>query len=797
MKISYQWLRDYLPLELPPDELKEKMTFAGIEVEAVETLGADLAPIRVAQIVEKEKHPDADKLSVCRVNTGEETLQVVCGAPNCTAGQKIAFAPIGAKVGEITIQKAKLRGVESFGMICSAKELGLSEDHSGIMVLPDDAPIGVSLAEYLQLTDTVYDVEITPNRPDLLGMIGVARDLSALLRLPLSLPKPVLAESAAHKIADALKLRNEAPELCTRYTARHLRGVKVGESPEWLRRRLKSVGLRPINNVVDVTNFVMMEYGHPLHAFDYHLVGGAEIVVRRATPGEPFNALDGTVCKLAADDLVIADATHPIALAGVIGGENSQITDATTDIILEAANFKYSSISRTSERHKIETDSAYRFKRDLSDKTAEAAGERAAQLILEIAGGELYQGKCDSWPIHPKRRIIALRPDRVRSFLAAEIPDEAMRGYLVALGVKPYRSRPGIMEFTAPHYRKDLTREIDLIEEIIRLHGYNNVTARLRPSRIMNREFFGTRRAVQDVLVGMGFYETLNWPFGDPASLDLLEIPADDPRRRLMMLRNPVGVRFSAMQTTLLPNLFRNTLRNLNRGEKNIALFESTKCYYRREQKLAHEETHLAGLILGEFEAAHWSRPARSADIYDCKGVVEEVLAAASLIRAEYPASSEPFLMKGAGADVILNGVKIGCLGRIDPRIAANFDLEAPVYVFELTLETILQHRGERIRSFDELDKYPPVLRDVSFVIDRRHSLAEILSEMRATAQGTLRTIVLFDEYRGKGIPEGMRSLSFHLTYYSKTKTLTGEAVNLLFDKLTNQLKTKFQIEMR
>jgi phenylalanyl-tRNA synthetase beta chain len=798
MKISYNWLREYVPITLTPEELKERLTFAGIEVEAVETIGRTLRSIQVARIVEKEKHPGADKLSVCRVDTGSETLQVVCGAPNCVAGQTIAFAPIGAQVGEIRIQKAKLRGVESFGMICSAKELGLSEDHSGIMVLPEDAPIGASLAEYLDLTDTVYDVEITPNRPDLLGMIGVARDLSALLDLPFKSPKVTFSESEAHAIDEILNLRNEAPELCTRYTARVIRGVTVKESPVWMQKRLKAVGLRPINNIVDVTNYVLMEYGHPLHAFDYNLVREHTIVVRRATDGEPFRALDGSDHKLVSDDLVIADATHPIALAGVMGGENSQITGTTTDIIIEAANFLYSSIRRTSDRQKLESDSSYRFERDLSDKTALAAGERAVQLILETAGGELYRGVLDSWPVkHQRRQLISFRPDRVRSLLAAPIPDRKMIGYLEALGARLHSKTPTEMMFVAPHYRKDLTREVDLAEEIIRLHGYNNVETRLHPSQIMNREYFAMRRSAQDAMVALGFNETINWPFGDPESLDVLEIPAGDERRELVMLRNPVGVRFSAMQTTLLPNLLRNALHNINRGEKSFMLFEQARVYFRTIEKLAREETRLAGLLLGDAETDHWSRTNRAVDFYDCKGAVETVMETISLRPAEFQTGSEPFLMRGQSADITLHDAKVGYLGRLDPRIAKRFELEVPVYVFEISLDAVASLRGGMLRRFEELPKYPPVLRDISFIIDARHTLKDIEREMHASAIETLRDTILFDEFKGKGISDGYRSLSFHLTFYSRTKTLTGENVSQLFDKLVNHLKTKFQIEMR
>jgi len=419
MKISYNWLKEYLDFDLSAEELQDKLTFAGIEVEAVIRLGEELKQIKIAKILKREKHPAADKLSVCKVDDGEGIKQVVCGAPNCDANQFVAFAPVGAQVGEFKIKKAKLRGVESFGMICSEQELGISDNHDGIMVLPQNAPLGKDLASFLHLEDTVYDVEITPNRPDLLGMIGVARDLSALLNLQLKLPEISISENE-EKIEDTLKLENKIPKLCTRYTARVIKNLKIAESPDWLKKKLISVGLRPINNVVDVTNFVMMEFGHPLHAFDLNKLQANTIIVRNAENGEKLPALDENTYSLREHDIVIADVSKPIALAGIIGATNSHITSETTDIVIEAANFLYSSIRKTSGRLKISTDSSYRFERNMSDETTEIAGKRAAQLILEIAGGKLLRGKLDSYPQPVSENIVMLRPERVRKVLQSK-----------------------------------------------------------------------------------------------------------------------------------------------------------------------------------------------------------------------------------------------------------------------------------------------------------------------------------------------------------------------------------------
>ncbi len=485
MKISYNWLKRYIDLKLSPEELKDKMTFAGIEVEAVERLGRDLRQIKIAQVVKFEQHPNAEKLSICQVDDGIEIKQVICGAPNCKNGIKVAFAGIGTQIQDFKIKKAKLRGEISFGMLCSEDELGISDDHDGIMILPKDAPIGTDLASYLGIEDTCYDVEITPNRPDLLGIIGVARDLSALLKLPLTLPETKLKESN-EQIEDHLSLKNEVPELCTRYTARIIKNVEIKESPSWLKKQLISVGLRPINNVVDITNFVMMEFGHPLHAFDYSLINGKKIIVRKAKENEKFPALDEITYKLNKDDIVIADEERAIALAGIIGGENSHITSDTKDIVIESANFLYSSIRKTAGRMKISTDSSYRFERDITDEVAELASVRACELILDIAGGKLLKGKLDSFPSPKELRKVSIRPSRVKKILSIEITSKQIKEYLTALGLNFKKEAEDNLEFEIPYYRKDLTREIDLIEEVIRLNGYNNVPTFLKAQNIMN-----------------------------------------------------------------------------------------------------------------------------------------------------------------------------------------------------------------------------------------------------------------------------------------------------------------------
>lgn len=796
MKISYNWLKQYININLPPHELEEKMTFAGIEVEAVEKLGAELEQIKIAEIVTHKLHPDSDHLSICEVNDGSETVQVICGAPNCSAGQKIAFAPVGSEIGEFKIKKVKLRGVESYGMICSEKELGISDNHEGIMELPADAPLGSSLTSYLKSDDVSYDVEITPNRPDLLGMFGVARDLSAILDIPLNKPQISLQESD-EPIEQMLALENIAPELCTRYTARMIKGVTVKESPEWMKKRLLAVGLRPINNVVDVTNFVMMEFGHPLHAFDYHLIDEQKIIVRRAHKNEQFPALDEETYTLQENDLVIADTNKPIALAGIIGGENSHITESTKDIVIEAANFLYSSIRKTAGRLKISTDSSYRFERDISDETAELASERAVQLILELAGGKLLKGKLDSYPNPVPKRIVAIRPSRIKHLLTITLNPQQIKDYLTALGLNFKTEKPDRLEFSIPSYRKDLVREVDLIEEVIRLHGYNNVETYLKTQNIMDREIFYARRQVADILVNNGFSEVKNWNFGDPQDLDKLNLSDQDDRRHNAVLKNPLGSSFSIMRSMLLPHLLHNTLFNLNHSQKDLKLFEMSKIFLRKDEKLASEKLYVTGVMTGQLHDTFWKEKARKIDFFDVKGIIEQILDSLLITKYKFENSEEPYFQPGMGADIVYRNRKIGMLGKIDPKILDKFDISEELYSFDLDLETIFMLSSFLDPVFKEIPKFPPVLRDLSFIISNQHSYTDIVKMIKTVNPGIIKKVELFDEYIGKNINAGYRSLTFSIVFSSDTKTLTDEIISQNLQKIIEKLKQELNIEMR
>ncbi|MFO7895983.1 MAG: phenylalanine--tRNA ligase subunit beta [Candidatus Cloacimonadales bacterium] len=796
MKISYKWLKEYIDLTLASEELEEKLTFAGIEVEAVEKIGAELAQFKVARIEEKKPHPNADKLSVCQVNDGNETVQVVCGAPNCAAGQMIVFAPVGADLGDFQIKKAKLRGEYSYGMICSEKELGISENHDGIMVLPEDATLGIDFATWLDMSDICFEVEITPNRPDLLGMIGVAKDLSALLQLPTKLPQPKLAAGNSD-IYQELQLENQAEDLCTRYVARMVKNVKIAESPQWLKKRLLAVGLRPINNVVDITNFVMHEYGHPLHAFDYDNLTGKKIVVRRAAEKEEFLALDGNNYQLEANDLVIADAEKPVALAGIIGGADSGITEKTCNIVLEAANFLYSNIRKTSGRLKIFTDSAYRFERDMADETAEIISQRAIELILEIAGGELVAGKWDSYPNPQALAEVSIRPSRARKILAIQVDKPQITAYLEALGLQKIAEQEDLLTFSIPANRKDLSREIDLIEEIIRLHGYNNVKTVLKAQNVMDRPYFYTRRGFQDLLVSFGFSELVNWSFGDPEDLDILQIPLHDDRRDFASLKNPLGARFSILRSSLIPQLLKNAQYNIDHGIKDLQTFEMAKVFRRQDEKLADEKLQVCGLMSGALNPVFWQGTQQKVGFFDLKGIIEELLEFLGLKQPLFKPGTEAFYQRGQTADIYYKKHFLGSFGKLDPKIAEDFGITQTLYLFDLKFEEIYQLQLKQEPIFSAIPKFPPVLRDLSFLVSKQHSVKEITEQIFQANRKIIDDVVLFDEYTGENVKEGFRSLTFSIVFVSDTKTLTDEYTNKIVQKAIKRLEKEYQIEMR
>ena len=826
MNVTLNWLKNYIDFEFSPSELADRLTMLGIEVESVKRLGAELEGVVVGSVGAIKPHPNADKLVLCQVDIGEsEELQIVCGAPNVREGMLAPVATIGTTLPiGLTIKRAKLRGEISQGMLCSEKELGLSaqlasaynmaEDAAGLMELPTDTPLGTPLSEALGLDDVVFELEITPNRPDCLSLIGVAREIRAETGNALKLPQVDFNEDETD-IRELTSVTIEAPDLCPRYAARVIRDVKVGESPAWLQQRLESVGVGVINNIVDITNFVLMEYGQPLHAFDYHKLTENRIVVRRAAAGENITTLDEIDRELTSDMLVIADAEKPVALAGIMGGYDSEITETTSDVLLESAYFNPSSIRATAKALGVSTEASYRFERGADPGIVLAALDRAAQLITEFAGGTICKGIIDVYPGSPPvtgkggeqpLTEIQLRPERVNFILGTTLDTSEMVQILSDLGFDLKANGTGNyqageetspLQVTVPTFRSDITREIDLIEEIARVYGYDNIPTTLPkgdipvPAPNPNTE---VRKRIKHFLLAAGMMEAINYSFCAPNCFDKIRLNADDPLRRTLKLQNPLSPEMSVLRTTLLPSLLDNAQRNRNHQIDTIALFEIGSVFiHNGEQK---EPERVTGILAGQVGDGVYSNPYREPDFYDIKGLVEGILEVCSIVDYTLQKTDAPTFHPGRNAAVLSNNKQIGIFGEAHPEVLENYDLPYKAYLFDFDMEALVD-TAIFAKRFEPIPVYPKVERDLAIVVDK-----ELLSDMPTaliyTTGGELvESVRLFDVYEGEQVQEGKKSLAYAITYHSATETLTDKAVNALHDKVVKRLNQELGAELR
>ncbi|RMG89038.1 MAG: phenylalanine--tRNA ligase subunit beta [Candidatus Dadabacteria bacterium] len=782
MRVPVSWLKEYVEFDLGPEALAERLTMAGLEVGAVERRGEGIEGVVVAQILEKGRHPNADRLSLCRVTDGAETYEIVCGATNMAAGDKVALARVGARLpGGFKIKKTKIRGQVSYGMMCSERELGLGEDHSGILILPADAPVGADLLEYLGLPETVIEVEITPNRPDCLSVVGVAREVAALTGAALRVPEPRVPEEGP-AVGELTSVEIRDPDLCHRYAARVIRGVRVGPSPLWLRRRLEACGVRSINNVVDVTNYVLLELGHPLHAFDRNRLVEGRIVVQRARDGERFTTLDGQERELDADTLVICDAERPVALAGVMGGENSEVEPDTTDVLLESAWFLPSNIRRTSRRLGLRTEASYRFERGTDIEGLLRALDRATELIVQLAGGTVARGVYDAYPTRHEPARVRLRYDRVRGLLGTEIRADEVRTILTSLGMAEEGADAESVTVRVPTHRVDLEREVDLIEEVARIHGYERIPTTLprvpmRPDPAPARRRAANR--ARDLLAGQGYYEAVCLSFGDPADDDRLGLPAEDPRRRHVILANPLGRDSSALRTTLVPGLLRSLARNQRRQVRSARLFEVGRTFHPREGEALPDETlRVAAVAAGARDPLAWWSGDEAVDFFDAKGALETLLTGFGLGSLRFvPAPELSWLHPGRAARVEAEGRALGWVGEFHPGRLGAWDLEGPVAGFEVDLDAVLGLAREP-GAFPGLPRYPAVQRDLAILVDPARARAQdVVDAVWSAGSPLVRDVEIFDVYRGERIPEGLVSLALRLTYRADDRTLTDEEV--------------------
>jgi len=810
MKVTLNWLKQYVDFNWSPEELAERLTMLGLEVEGVQKLGGELAGVVVGQVLAKDKVAGSDKLSVNRVADGTGERTIICGAQNHQPGDKVAvilpnFA-LPLKAGEkepFVIKERKVFGVVSQGMMCSKKELDLGEDGDGIIILPADAKVGQPFAEHLGRagSDVVYDLEVTPNRPDLNSVIGIAREIAALTGNPLRLP--VISNQcsvASEEVSKFVAVKLQEPELCPRYTARVVTGVKVGPSPDWLRTTLEKVGIRSISNVVDVTNYVMLETGQPLHAFDYHLIAkGTDskptIVVRRAAADEKFKTLDNQERTLTNDMLLIADEQKGIALAGVMGGANTEIRDDTKDVLIESAYFAPTNIRRTSKALGLRSESSYRFERGCDVGIADYASQRAAQLILETAGGTLVPGVVDAYPKPSQPKEISLRFAKTTELLGVAIEPEQQAKFLTSLGLTQSAIRnQESAAFSIPTFRVDLKREVDLIEEIARLHGVDKIPSTVPRGAVGTNAFDAVYDQLADVrrlLTGSGLNEAQGQTLVSLANCRL-------PEAEIVKLANPLSADMDVLRPSLLPGLLDTLRHNLNRKHYDVALFEIGRVFTNVNGQ-PKEERRVSIALTGQRALEFWSGENRDAkfDAMDLKGIVEDLLEHFGLRGIQFGKRAEPTALFLESAAVTLGGkVQLGELGQLLPALAKQYDLRDAVFLAELRLDELIA-RGNRSKSFKPLPQFPASRRDVAMLVPEATTHDSVLSALKQAKPANLESVELFDVFRGKNVPAGQKSLAYAFTYRAADKTLTDNDVNAAHTKAVDALKQKLQATVR
>jgi len=799
MRVPLSWLRQYVDVDLPVQELAHRLTMAGIEVGEVEVIGG-WKEVFVGHVTDVRPHPNADRLRLCVVTTGAEELEVVCGAPNVASGQKICFAKVGANIYNThserheTLEAAKIRGVESQGMICSGIELGLGDDHSGIIVLPDDAPTGTPLDDYLG--DTVLDLELTPNRLDCLSVLGVAHEVAALTGKTVREPEASYEESGP-PITEWVNISVDSPELCRRYTASLLLGVKIGPSPQWLQDRLTRAGLRPINNVVDVTNFVMLEYNQPLHSFDYDLIKDATVIVRRARPGEVLTTLDSVERKLTDEHLVIADANDAIGLGGVIGGANSEISENTVNVLLESATFDGTNNRETAQSLGLRTEATLRFEKGLRPELAPIALRRATGLIQEVAGGTVAPGIVDVLSDEgAEPPMVTLTSSKIKRMLGMEVDLKKVQEIMDALGFTWEPEGDAALKVTVPYWRNDVNIEEDLVEEVVRTIGYDSVPTTMLSSPIPFQQpvpVMGLRDQIKDVLAAAGMQEVINYPL---VTLQQLEQVEHLDRSALpLRVANPMSSDREYLRTTLRASLLANLAANQGHSAGPLRMFEAGRVFWPRTGDLPEERETVAGVLAGLRHEPSWLEDDSLLDFFDVKGVVESVLGHLG-VTATYEPVDDPAFHPGRCAAIKSGDSLLGLVGEVHPVVMERLGLESPqVAAFELYLEPILAALPSSERQFEPLPRYPSATRDLALVMPSDVDAGRV-TQLILRHRGVDRA-ELFDIYAGENVAEGTKSLAFHVYFQARDRTMTNEEVNRSLDGLLRTLEQELNVTLR
>jgi len=790
MLVSLKWLKDYIDFDLTAQELADRLTMSGLEVDEIKTITPKFSGVVVAEILSVSPHPKADKLSLCSVTDGTETYPVVCGAKNIKAGDVVPLARVGAVIpGGYTIKSTVLRGEQSDGMLCSEAELEIGVDASGIMQLPAGMKPGIPMEAALDLGDTVLDVSITPNRSDCLSMIGMAREVAALTGGTIKMPSIEIEESN-EDIGSLSSVTIVDADLCPRYSARMIKNVKIGDSPVWMKVRLEAAGMRAINNVVDVTNFVMLEMGQPLHAFDFRFLEEGRIVVRKSKDGEEFVSLDEKSHILPAGTVLICDGKKPVAIGGIMGGLNSEVKEDTQVIFLESAYFNPSSIRRSARRLAMPTDAAFRFERGIDPEGVIRALNRAAQLISLYSGGAVCKNYIDAYPQKIQAvQNIPLRQERIREIVGMAIDSEDVMRILKSLDMTVLDEGGGKYLVTPPTFRVDIEREIDLIEEVVRMYGYDRVPVTV-PAVSVNEMDVIPRIALEErirqLLTGGGYSEIINYSFTTPASADGLLLPPDDERRRFVVIKNPLTEDQSVMRTTMSYGLLETLKKNMNNASFNLKIFEIGRIFLKRgDGDLPEEQNILAGLLSGKTSEDLWGLKV-NVDFYDLKGCLENVFYDLKLEQRRYCAEmSEPFLHPGQSCNLYVNDTKIGFMGQVHPDALEKMDIRSNAYLFEINLDVLEKQLDPRIR-YREISKFPAVTRDVAFVVPVSMEADKMLEIVLTQREDLLENVGIFDIYAGKGLDEGTKSLGLRFSYRAPDRTLTDAEINSIHERIVD-----------
>lgn len=810
MQVSIKWLKDYIDFTETPEQLADKLTMAGIPVENVVDPGEGLEKVVTGRIEKLEPHQNSDHLQICTMNVGlAENIIIVTGAQNVAEGQVVPVAMVGAHLPNgMKISKGKLRGVASNGMLCSAQELKLDleklpeEQKTGIFILPSDTPVGIPAKDVLGLNDVVLEFELTANRADCFSVFGLVREIAAITGNKPHFPEIKVNEDDNTKLNDIFSVEIADPDLCSRFSTRMLKNVKIGPSPEWMQQRLEGAGIRSINNVVDVTNFVMIELGHPMHAYDYDKITGKKLIARRAIEGEELHTLDDTSRKAKGEMLVIADSEKAAGLAGIMGGFETEITDTTTTVVLESADFYGPCIRRTARACGLSSEASGRFERGVDSETTIKALDRAAQLLQEMGACTVCEGIVDVYPNPKQANYVTFTPEQINNHLGTNIAKDVMLNIITSVGFDVTKDENDEITVKVPSWRNDVTCMADISEEIARLHGFDKIKSTL-PNGVSMQ---GTQSAKQTFidkvkasLSSQGLYETISFALTNEETFNKLNIPQDSPLRKAVPIMNPLSDEYPLVRTTLLSSIFDNLARNLARKNDDVALFEVGSVFFPKAlpvTELPDEVVKIAGAITGRRNAQGWNQANDMVDFYDAKGIIEELLANLRVTRYTVEAGTYYAMHPGKTALFKKGRDVIATVGEVHPAVLSAYGITKPVYIFELDATTVMKYMAKDLK-YKALPKYPATSRDLAMLVDVDVNAADIEKAMTKAAGQNLTQITLFDVYTGKQVEEGKKSLAFSLTFQSNDKTLTDAEIDPAIEKIVAKLQKDFNANLR